>query len=121
MDRTKLRADRRVRRKRGLRKRIIGTPNRPRLTVFRSHRHIYAQVIDDLSGQTLVAAGTQDKDIKLEAGGGGVPAAKEVGKLLGERAVKAGVGEVCFDRSGYRYHGRIKALADASREAGLKF
>jgi len=121
MDRTKQRAQRRIRRKRGLRKRIIGTPSRPRLTVFRSHRHIYAQVIDDLSGQTLVSAGTQDKEIPLEKGGGDVSAAGEVGKLLGDRAVKAGVTQVCFDRSGYRYHGRIKALAEASRKAGLKF
>ena len=95
---------------------------RPRLSVFRSSKHIYAQVIDDLQGVTLVAASTLDKDLngKLKTGAD-VAAATEVGKLVAERAVKAGLGDVVFDRGGYIYHGRVKALAEGAREAGLKF
>lgn len=97
---------------------------KPRLTVFRSHKNIYAQVIDDLDGRTLAAASTLDKDYAQAAAGkssGDVEAAKWVGQALAERAKKAGVSEVVFDRGGYIYHGRIKALADAAREAGLEF
>jgi len=103
-----------------IRLRLKGTPARPRLAVFRSLNHIYAQVIDDTSGRTLAAASTVEKDLK----GGGEPKiaeAKVVGRLLAERARAAGVGQVVFDRSGNRYHGRIKSLADAAREAGLEF
>ncbi|MEO8560060.1 MAG: 50S ribosomal protein L18 [Rhodospirillales bacterium] len=96
--------------------------SRPRLSVFRSGKHIYAQVIDDAAGRTLAAASTLDKEIKGEIKtGANVGAATAVGKLLAERAVAAGVKTVVFDRGGYLYHGRIKALADAAREAGLSF
>ena len=95
---------------------------RPRLTVFRSSRHIYAQVIDDAKGATVVAASTVDKGLqgKLKTGAD-IAAAKEVGKLIAERAVAAGVKEVVFDRGAYMFHGRVKALADAAREGGLQF
>jgi large subunit ribosomal protein L18 len=95
---------------------------RPRLTVFRSERHIYAQVIDDAKGTTLAQASSAEKDVKGKVKtGADKAAAGEVGKLLAERAIKAGVKDVVFDRGGYIYHGRIKALADAAREAGLSF
>jgi large subunit ribosomal protein L18 len=114
--------DRRVRRQQRVRKRLSGTPERPRLAVFRSSKHIYAQVIDDAKGHTLVAASTAEKDIKSQqAYGGNKAAAAIVGKLVAERAKKAGIDKVCFDRRSYRYHGRIAALAEAAREAGLKF
>jgi large subunit ribosomal protein L18 len=93
---------------------------RARLSVFRSSKHIYAQVIDDRAGKTVASASSLDKDFKLEKGSD-ASAAEAVGKLVAERAVKAGVKDVVFDRGGYLYHGRIKALADAAREAGLKF
>jgi large subunit ribosomal protein L18 len=105
-----------------IRKRLSGTPVRPRLAVFRSQTHIYAQVIDDQVGRTLCAASTLDKDLKgTVKGGGTVGAAKEVGKLIAGRAQEKGIQAVVFDRGGFLYHGRIKALADAAREAGLKF
>lgn len=115
-----IRIQRRMRRKRGLRRRIRGTAERPRLSVFRSLKHIYAQVIDDLSGRTLASASTRDAE-KPGGSGGNVAAAKAVGRTVAERAIKAGVSQVVFDRNGYRYHGRVKALADAAREGGLKF
>ena len=95
---------------------------RPRLSVFRSSKQIYVQVIDDAQGRTLASASTIEKDIrsKLKTGAD-VEAAKEVGRLIAERATQAGVKQVVFDRSGYRYHGRVKALADAAREGGLEF
>lgn len=94
----------------------------PRLSVFRSNQHIYAQVIDDAAGKTVVAASSMEKDLrgKLKTGGD-VAAAAEIGKLVAERAVAAGVTKVVFDRAGYRFHGRVKALADAARESGLSF
>jgi large subunit ribosomal protein L18 len=96
--------------------------DRPRLSVFRSSKHIYAQVIDDVKGATVAAASSLDKDLRAEfAKGSDVEAAAKVGKILAERAIKAGVKEVVFDRGGYMYHGRVKALADAAREAGLSF
>ncbi len=116
-----IRIQRRMRRKRGLRQRIRGTPDRPRLSVFRSLKHIYAQVIDDLAGRTLASASTRDPSGPGSASGGNVDAAKAVGRTVAERAMKAGVTAVVFDRNGYRYHGRVKALADAAREGGLKF
>jgi large subunit ribosomal protein L18 len=95
---------------------------RPRLSVFRSSQHIYAQVIDDQGGRTVVSASTVDKDLKGKIKTGAtMDAAKEVGRLIAERATKAGVKEVVFDRGGYIFHGRVKALADAAREAGLSF
>lgn len=99
-----------------------GTENRPRLSVFRSLKHIYAQVIDDREGRTLASASSLDKQVRQQAAyGGNIAAAKVVGKVLGERAKQAGVTRVVFDRGGYQYHGRVKALADAAREAGLEF
>lgn len=120
MNRNQLKVHQRARRKRGLRKRIFGIPSRPRLTVFRSAKHIYVQVIDDLAGKTLASASTTEKSDKV-AKGGNCDAAQTVGKKIAERAIGAGVSQVVFDRSGFRYHGRIKALADAAREGGLKF
>jgi len=105
--------------RRALRKRASG---RPRLSVFRSSKHIYAQVIDDVRGHTLVAASSLDPSLRAEhEKGGTVEAAAAVGKLLSERAKKAGVEDIFFDRGGYLFHGRVKALADAAREGGMKF
>ena len=105
-----------------VRTRISGTAERPRLCVYRSVGHIYAQVIDDRSGRTLVSASSVDKETKKNLkGGGNVASAKAIGKAIAERAKAAGVSKVVFDRGGYKYHGRVKALADAAREAGLQF
>ena len=116
MDANRLKTVRRARRKRGIRKRVSGTPDRPRLSVFRSNQRIYAQVIDDVTGRTLAAASSLGTEQ-----GRSVAAASAVGKTLAEKALAAGVKEVSFDRGGYRYHGRVKAMADAARQAGLKF
>jgi large subunit ribosomal protein L18 len=102
-----------------IRRRVAGTSERPRLTVYRSIAHIYAQIIDDRSGRTLVSASSNDKG--ATASGGNVAGAKEIGRLVAERAKEKGLTKVVFDRGGYLYHGRIKALADAAREAGLEF
>jgi large subunit ribosomal protein L18 len=110
----------RARRHRRVRARVIGTAARPRLNVFRSLNHIYAQVIDDSQGHTLAAAGTLDSDLRGQAGTK-TEQAKAVGRLVAERARAAGVTQVVFDRGGWKYHGRIKALAQAAREAGLEF
>ncbi|MDP6602055.1 MAG: 50S ribosomal protein L18, partial [Phycisphaerales bacterium] len=118
MKRNEQRIIRRTRRKKGIRSGLFGMPGRPRLTVFRSAKHMYAQVIDDLSGRTLAAASTMEKDAKGNYGGN-VAAAGQVGKRLAERAVAAGVGTVVFDRNGFKYHGRVKGLADGAREGGL--
>ena len=104
---------------RRIRRKIAGTAERPRLTVFRSVAHIYVQVIDDDQGKTLVSASSVDKQGKTN--GGNVAAAKAIGKLVAERSKEKGIGKVVFDRGGYIYHGRVKALADAAREAGLEF
>ena len=105
-----------------VRKRLVGTPERPRLNVYRSVAHIYAQVIDDRGGRTIVSASSVDKETKKNLkGGGNIASAKAVGKVIADRAKAAGVTQVVFDRGGYKYHGRVKALADAAREAGLKF
>jgi len=105
-----------------VRTKVSGTTERPRLCVYRSLGHIYAQVIDDRSGKTLVSASSVDKETKKNLkGGGNVAAAKVIGKVIAERAKSAGVSKVVFDRGGYKYHGRVKALADAAREAGLQF
>ena len=112
----------RLRIHRRIRKTLSGTPVRPRLAVFRSNKHIYAQVIDDAKGATLIAASSRDADVRKDLkNGGNVGAAKAVGKLIAQRAKAKGIEAVLFDRGGYIYHGRIKALADAAREAGLKF
>ena len=114
--------DRRHRISLRLRKRVAGTTDRPRLAIFRSVAHIYAQVIDDAKGATLAAASTMDKELKGSLkSGANKDAAAAVGKLVAERAVKAGVSEVVFDRGGFLFHGRVKALADAAREGGLQF
>ncbi len=103
-----------------IRKRVKGTAERPRLAVFRSLNHIYAQVIDDRQGRTLAAASSNEKSAAVGSGGN-VAGAKAIGKLVAERAQQQGVKRVVFDRGGYLYHGRVKALADAAREAGLEF
>jgi len=110
----------RDRRHRRVRARVIGTAARPRLNVFRSLSHIYAQVIDDTAGHTLAAAGSLEGDLRGQEGTK-VDQAKAVGRLVAERARAAGITQVVFDRGGWKYHGRIKALADAAREAGLEF
>ena len=105
-----------------VRTRVAGTGERPRLSVYRSVGHIYAQVIDDRTGKTLASASSIDKETRKELkGGGNVAAAKIVGRKIAERALAAGVALVVFDRGGYKYHGRVEALAHAAREAGLKF
>ena len=105
-----------------VRQRVAGTTGRPRLCVYRSLDHIYAQVIDDQSGRTLVSASSIDKGARAAVkGGGNIAAAKIVGKMIAERSLAAGVRQVVFDRGGYMYHGRVEALANAAREAGLKF
>ena len=105
-----------------IRKKISGTPVRPRLAVFRSQSHIYAQVIDDVAGKTVCAASSLDKSLKKDLKrGGDVAAAKAVGSLIATRAKEKGIEAVVFDRGGFQYHGRVKALADAARECGLKF
>jgi large subunit ribosomal protein L18 len=120
MDQQKLKKTRQLRRRNHVRRKIVGTPERPRLSVFRSSKHIYAQLIDDLSGATLGAAGTNSKATAVKYGGN-VKAAQVVGKKIAEVAKSKGIMQVAFDRGHYRYHGRIKALADAAREGGLKF
>jgi large subunit ribosomal protein L18 len=104
-----------------IRKKMVGTQERPRLNVYRSLNHIYAQVIDDLKGVTIAAASTAEGKKSDRTTGGNVASAKTVGKTIAERAKQKGITQVVFDRGGYLYHGRIKALADAAREAGLKF
>jgi large subunit ribosomal protein L18 len=105
-----------------IRTQVYGLAQLPRLSVFRSINHIYAQIVDDTQGQTLVSASTRDKEVRTTLKtGGNVAAAKVVGQALAKRASAAGISRVVFDRGGYAYHGRVKALADAAREAGLKF
>ena len=112
-------AAQRVKRHNRVRGKISGTAERPRLCVFRSENHIYAQVIDDVAGNTLVAASSVEND--FEGNGGNVEAAKKVGLKVAERCLEKGIDTVVFDRGGYIYHGRVQALADAAREGGLKF
>ena len=113
---------RRKRRKLRVRKRVTGTADRPRLTVFRSNKNIYAQIIDDSEGRTLVAASTMEKPLAEKVGhGGNKGAAQSVGEALASKAVEAGIKQVVFDRNGYAYHGRIRELAEAARKGGLEF
>ena len=119
-DKAKKRFNDRLRRHRRVRKKMRGTPQRPRLAVYRSNKHISAQVIDDLSGATLAAASTVEADLR-SAAGGNIDAATQVGTLVAERAKAAGIDAVVFDRGGFRYHGRVAALADAARDGGLEF
>ena len=115
MAKTAKKVTQRARVRRRIRSKISGTPERPRLSVFRSNKHIYAQVIDDLAGTTLAAASTREDD-----GGIGVDASKSVGQRVAERAKEAGVSTVVFDRGGYRYHGNVKAIAEGARDGGLQ-
>lgn len=123
MNSQKLKARQRLRRRRHVRSKIVGTTERPRLTVFRSSKHIYAQLIDDLTGRTLVSATSAvKKEERDKAGyGGNIKAAKAVGKKLAAAAKAVGIEKAAFDRGHYRYHGRVKALAEGAREGGLQF
>ena len=113
---------RRVKRHERVRKNLYGAPERPRLCVYRSNKTISAQIIDDVNGTTLVAASSLDKELKAEVGyGGNKEAAKKVGAALAKRALEKGIEEVCFDRGGFLYHGRVAELAEGAREGGLKF
>jgi large subunit ribosomal protein L18 len=113
---------RRLRRQRRVRNRLTGTAERPRLAVFRSSKHIYAQMVNDQSGATLVSASSLDSELRAQIKyGGNKAAAALVGRAVAERAKKAGIDKVCFDRRSYKYHGRVAALAQAAREAGLQF
>lgn len=117
-DKNKARQKRHLR----VRKKIQGTQARPRLNIFRSSKHMYAQLIDDVNGVTIAAASTQDKELKGQfENGGNAEAAQKVGALVAQRAKEKGISQVVFDRGGYLYHGRVQALADAAREAGLEF
>lgn len=120
MDKQQHKDLRRSRRRTGIRKRIVGTPERPRLSIYKSLNHMYAQVIDDMAGRTLASASTRDKDLKVMSTGN-ADAAKAVGAALAARAKQAGVDKVVFDRGGFKYHGRVKSLADGAREGGLSF
>jgi large subunit ribosomal protein L18 len=121
----KTKDDRRVRIQLRQRKRITGTSQRPRLSVFRSVAHIYAQVIDDMTGRTLVSASTVEPPLKgalpKDARGGNIKGAEAIGRTIAERSIEKGITRVVFDRSGFLYHGRIRAVADAARKAGLEF
>jgi large subunit ribosomal protein L18 len=117
----KTKFDQRVRRKSRIRKRVTGTQQRPRLTVFRSARHIYAQIIDDTRGHTLVSACSLDPSLTAAANTKKVDRAAQVGKLVAERAKAKGIDKVVFDRNGFLYHGRVKAVSEGAREAGLQF
>ena len=119
-DKAKQRHHSRLRRHRRVRKKVSGTPERPRLAVHRSNKHITAQVIDDTAGHTLASASTVESSMVSGGGTGNVEAAKAVGTAIAERAKAAGVSAVIFDRGGYQYHGRVAAVADAAREAGLE-
>ena len=121
-DRNKKNRARLLRRKWSVRSRVFGTAERPRLSVFRSDKHIYAQIIDDYAGRTLASASSlKSEDRGPLKNGGNVAAAKKVGLAIAAKAREKGIAAVCFDRGGRRYHGRVKALADAAREGGLKF
>jgi large subunit ribosomal protein L18 len=112
----------RQRRRFRVRKSVRGSAARPRLSIYRSHQNVRAQIIDDGAGKTLVSASTQDKDLREQcAYGGNKTAAQLIGKIIAEKALAAGIKQVCFDRGNYKYHGRVAALADAAREAGLSF
>ena len=122
-DRRKKKEIRRKAVRQRIRRRVRGTAERPRLAVFRSDRHLHLQVIDDVEGKTLASLSTQEEAFRKQGfqHGATVPAAKAAGKLIGERAKAAGIGKVVFDRGGYAYHGRVRAIADAAREVGLEF
>ena len=117
-----LRAQARLKRKKRIHKKIVGTTSRPRLCVFRSTKHIYAQLIDDSSGQTLAAASSMEKSVReVPETKNKVAVAQTVGKIIGQRALQKGVKQIVFDRNGFLYHGRVKAVSEGAREAGLEF
>ena len=120
-DSAKQKREARIRRHRRVRKKVRGTAERPRLAVFRSNKHLTLQVIDDVAGRTIVAASTTEAGVKSEGSGATVDAATRLGQLVAERAKAAGITQVVFDRGGFRYVGRVKALADGAREGGLQF
>ena len=121
-DKNKLKQQRLERRKWSVRSRVFGSPERPRMSVFRSDKHIYVQLIDDLAGRTLASVATTAADVRgAQKNGGNIAAAKRAGQAIATKAKEIGVSKVAFDRGGRKYHGRIKALADAAREGGLKF
>jgi large subunit ribosomal protein L18 len=126
LEKGKRKEEARLRRKKRIRKKIFGTPERPRLCVYKSCKHIYAQIIDDTIGNTLVAVSSLSPEIRekleeLKKKGGKTEVAKAVGELIAKKALEKGITKVCFDRGGFKYHGRIKALADAARALGLEF
>ncbi len=121
MNKNKSKALRRIKRHKRVRNGMTGTPTRPRLAVYKSLKHMHVQVIDDLAGKTLASASTIESAAGLAGKTGNSAAAAAVGKLIADRAKKAGVTQVCFDRGGFKYHGRVKALGDAARKEGLKF
>jgi large subunit ribosomal protein L18 len=121
MDQQRLKKKHQLRRRLHVRRSIVGTLERPRLTVFRSNKHIYAQLIDDLTGVTLAAAGSHAGKEKAKTSGGNIKAAAAIGQQLAEQAKTKGITKAAFDRGHYRYHGRVKALADAARKGGLQF
>ncbi len=122
MKKSKILNGRRRRRQYRVRRDLKGSPDRPRLSIYRSHTNVSAQIIDDVAGKTLVAAGSNDVDLRAQIGyGGNIKAAAAIGKIVAERAIAQGIKAVCFDRGHNRYHGRVAALADAAREVGLSF
>jgi len=121
MSDVKIKKERRRRRQMGIRRRIFGTPGRPRMTVTRSLKNTYVQIIDDVSERTLLGLSTSSGEMREKAEGNKTAAAKELGKAVAEKALEQGIKRIAFDRAGYRYQGRIKAVADAAREAGLQF
>jgi len=120
MDKQRIKTIRRRRRRWGVRKRVIGSPDRPRMAIYKSLNHMYVQVIDDMSGRTLCSASTRESLEGVNATGN-CDAAKAVGVAIAQKAKEAGIGQVAFDRGGFVYHGRVKAMADAARKGGLKF
>lgn len=121
MNKNKQKAQRRIRRHKRVRANVLGTPSRPRLAIYKSLKHMHAQIIDDLAGKTIVSASSVEADGAVEGKTGNSKSAAAVGKLLADRAKKAGITQVCFDRGGFQFHGRVKALADAARAEGIKF
>ncbi len=121
MNKNKLKAERRIKRHKRVRSKLVGTPSKPRLAVYKSLKHIHVQIIDDLAGRTLAAASSVEAEGTVEGKTGNSKSAAAVGKLIADRAKKAGIGEVSFDRGGFKYHGRVKALGDSARKEGLKF
>mmetsp|Transcript_24521 Transcript_24521/g.11737 ORF Transcript_24521/g.11737 Transcript_24521/m.11737 type:complete len:126 (+) Transcript_24521:855-1232(+) len=111
----------RLRRKKNVRKKIFGDKEKPRLTVYRSLKHIYAQIIDDKQGKTLISCSTLDKNLDLKSCKNRVEIGFAVGRVLGKKALESKIKNICFDKNGYKYHGRVKSLADGARDAGLKF